>query len=300
MPWHSLPGKPWGPGTHPGPVVLQVATHPRVGLNRVLTCWKTWLLFINWLCVRERYKKMSIPNLLYKCLIRSQDRGSNEELTLLFVHEKKIVLLPQKRDVSFYVNQIRYVCIIVIIQNKKNFVSITSRNVNCQFWYIDYCLKWPSALCMHKSDHISKGKFLKWPSPLCMHSSEHIWEKNLLSWLFHHFHLNGQETLRIAAGVQYLRVSWNVTVLPVLMYLWMMGHRLVQHISLSMARMITSGSSVHLMCNIPCIYVSSLWLRHTLLELNRTEESWKREKKCLCVLNYGDSENTFNYTGNAL
>jgi len=84
---------------------------------------------------------MSIPNLLYKCLIRSQDRGSNEELTLLFVHEKKIVLLPQKRDVSFYVNQIRYVCIIVIIQNKKNFVSITSRNVNCQFWYIDYCLK---------------------------------------------------------------------------------------------------------------------------------------------------------------
>lgn len=55
------------------------------------------------------------------CLIRSQDRGSNEVLTLLFVHEKKIVLLPQKQDVSFYVNQIRYVFKIVIKQQKQSF-----------------------------------------------------------------------------------------------------------------------------------------------------------------------------------
>jgi hypothetical protein len=40
------------------------------------------------------------------CLIRSQDKGSNEVLTLLFVHEKKIGLLPQKWDVSFYVTKL--------------------------------------------------------------------------------------------------------------------------------------------------------------------------------------------------
>jgi hypothetical protein len=39
------------------------------------------------------------------CLIRSQDKGS-EELTMLFVHEKKNVLLPQEWDVSFYVTKL--------------------------------------------------------------------------------------------------------------------------------------------------------------------------------------------------
>jgi hypothetical protein len=40
------------------------------------------------------------------CLIRSKDKGSNEVLTQLFVHEKKIFVIQQNWDVSFCVTKL--------------------------------------------------------------------------------------------------------------------------------------------------------------------------------------------------